>query len=77
MKQLTSQIICFIKNMSISGDLFTVDTPNAITALSIISRRLRSKKHVFPTNEKYLAFFKDIKPYLKGPKETGRSSLRP
>ena len=55
--------------MSISRDLFRVNTPNVITAQNIISRNLRSVKDVFPTHEEYVTFCKGIMPsipiYLK------------
>ena len=51
--------------MSISKDVFKVNTANVIKAHNIISSRLRLMKDVLPSYGKYPTFCNDIIPYLE------------
>ena len=53
--------------MSISRDVFRVNTPNIMKAHQIVSNRVNSMKDLRLTYEKY--FCEDIIPYLEKPDE--------
>ena len=55
--------------VSISKDVFKVNTPNVIKTQNIISDRLITMKDVLPAYEEYLIFCNDIITYQKRPGE--------